>query len=307
MISTSDFCQKEYGSKLYKISFDAGFSCPNRDGTLHSRGCIFCSEGGSGDFAVKLPQFIKTPWMNNPNFEKEQEAFEGAIAKAKQMVAAKYSGDKYIAYFQAYTNTYADIEILRNTYESIIRRDDIAVLSIATRPDCISEETYKLLDELNRIKPVWVELGLQTVKAESVRYIRRGYENSVYAKAIKRLNEIGIHTITHVILYLPGETKENMFDTVRYAVDSGTKGIKLQLLHVLKGTDLGEEYLKNPENFIFPTLEEYVGTVDECISICPKNMVFHRLTGDPPRELLLSPMWATDKKRILNLLRKRNS
>lgn len=293
MITTSEFCKNEYGEKLYKISFDAGFSCPNRDGTLHSRGCIFCSEGGSGDFAVRISN--------------EPEAYEAAVEAAKKRVSAKYSGDKYIACFQAYTNTYADIDTLKNIYGNIIKRDDIAVLSIATRPDCISEETYMLLEELNRIKPVWVELGLQTVKEESVKYIRRGYENSVYTKAVKRLNEIGIHTITHVILYLPKETKEDMFETVRYAVNSGTKGIKLQLLHVLKGTDLCEEYEKAPENFKFPTPEEYADTVNECISLCPQNMVFHRLTGDPPRALLVAPEWATDKKRILNLLRKGQS
>lgn len=288
MITTSEFCKKEYGQKLYKISFDAGFGCPNRDGTLGHRGCIFCSEGGSGDFAVR--------WNSGD--------MENAIEAAKQKVSKKYSGDKYIAYFQAYTNTYADIDTLTKIYTAVIARDDIAVLSIATRPDCISEETYRLLEELNRTKPVWVELGLQTIKEESVKYIRRGYENEVYLKAVKRLNSIGIHTITHVILYLPGETKEDMFNTVKYAAEAGTKGIKLQLLHVLKGTDLNEEYQKTPEKFDFPTPEEYAVMIGECVSLSPDDMVFHRLTGDPPKSLLVAPSWAADKKNVLNLVRK---
>lgn len=291
MITTKDFCINEYGSKLYKISFDAGFSCPNRDGSLGNRGCIFCSKGGSGDFAVR----ISADEINDP------AKLEAEIALAKSKVADKYNGDKYIAYFQAYTNTYADAETLRRIYLPVISREDISVLSIATRPDCLTEEVYELLDELNKIKPVWVELGLQTTKEESIKFIRRGYETSVYDFAVARLNKIGIHTITHIILYLPGESKEDMFNSVRHAADVGTKGIKLQLLQVLKGTDLAQHYEKT--QFYLPSLEEYADMVAECIRICPKDMVFHRLTGDPPKKILIEPGWAADKKKVLNAIR----
>lgn len=284
MITTKDFCIREYGCKLYKISFDAGFSCPNRDGKLGTRGCIFCSEGGSGDFAVKV----------------EADDFDEKIALAKSKVADKYKGDKYIAYFQAYTNTYADVEALRKIYLPVIAREDISVLSIATRPDCLSEEVYELLSELNKIKPVWVELGLQTTKEESIKFIRRGYDTKVYDHAVERLNEIGIHTITHIILYLPGETKEDMLSSVKHAADMGTAGIKLQLLQVLKGTDLAKYYKEKP--FYLPTMEEYVEMIRACIEVCPKEMVFHRLTGDPPKKLLIEPKWAADKKKVINAL-----
>ena len=289
MINVSDFCKREYGEKLYKISFDAGFTCPNRDGRVGSRGCIFCSKGGSGDFAVRI--------NDNP------EELDEQIALAKKKVAAKYKGDKFIAYFQAFSNTYADADTLKNIYMPIVNREDIAVLSIATRPDCLNDDIYKLLGELNQIKPVWVELGLQTTKKESVKYIRRGYENKVYDRAVKRLNEMGIHTVTHVILYLPGESKEDMFDTVSHCVKSGTKGIKLSLLHILKNTDLATEYLKNPEKFTIPTLEEYCQTVKECVELCPSDMVFHRLTGDAPKRLLIEPKWSADKKNVMNTLK----
>lgn len=284
MITTKDFCLREYGRKLYKICFDAGFSCPNRDGKPGTRGCIFCSEGGSGDFAVKVGA----------------DDFDEKIAVAKSKVADKYKGDKYIAYFQAYTNTYADVETLRKIYLPVIAREDISVLSIATRPDCLSEEIYELLSELNRIKPVWVELGLQTTKEESIKFIRRGYDTKVYDRAVERLNKIGIHTITHIILYLPGETKEDMISSVKHAADMGTAGIKLQLLQVLKGTDLAEYYKEDP--FYLPTMEEYVEMIKACIEVCPKEMVFHRLTGDPPKKLLIEPKWAADKKKVINAL-----
>lgn len=285
MLTTSDFCKKEYGEKLYKISFDAGFTCPNRDGFLGNNGCIFCSFGGSGEFAVKL---------NTSN------DIEADIQKAKDMVSKKYKGSKYIAYFQAFTNTYADVETLRNIYMPIIKRNDIAVLSIATRPDCISEETYTLLKELNSIKPVWVELGLQTTNLDSVKYIRRGYENKVYDTAVKRLNSLGIHTITHVILYLPGETVEDMHNTVNYVVKAGSCGIKFSLLYVLRGTDLGKDYTEHP--FHIPSLEEYANTLKSCIELCPSDMIIHRITGDAPRTGLIEPKWSRNKKNVLNTL-----
>lgn len=288
MITTSDFCKKEYGEKLYKISFDAGFSCPNRDKTLGQGGCIFCSQGGSGDFAVRV----------NDDVLSDPALLEASIANAKSRVAGKFKGDKYIAYFQAFTNTYADLNTLKKVYLPIASREDISVISIATRPDCISEEVFGFLEELNRIKPVWVELGLQTVSEESIKYIRRGYETSVYDNAVKRLNSIGIHTITHVILFLPGETKEDMLNTVKHVVSAGSKGIKLQLLQVLKGTDLARDYEKKP--FYIPTLDEYADMVKSCLMVLPEDMVVHRLTGDPPKKLLIAPLWAADKKRVIN-------
>ena len=294
MITTGEFTQKEYGQKLYKLSLNASFGCPNRSNG--QRGCIFCSESGSGDFSVDVSLLRQT---DTP----DTELLDERINEAKQKVSAKFSGDKYIAYFQAFTNTYAPVKELRRVFMPIICRDDIAVLSIATRPDCLSDETYELLDELRKIKPVWVELGLQTTKADSVSYIRRGYNNNVYDNAVKRLNALNIHTITHVILFLPGETKEDMLNTVKHALTVGSSGIKLQMLQVLEGTDLADEYKKHP--FAIPTLTKYTDMVKECLKIIDDKMVIHRMTGDPPRNLLIEPKWATDKKRILNLLQNR--
>lgn len=290
MLTTNDFCTKIYGSKLYKLSFDAGFSCPNRDGKLGHNGCIFCSEGGSGDFAIKLTD-------DSGNLLTGTK-LEDQIQLAKDRVAKKYKGDKYIAYFQAYTNTYADVAHLKNIYYPIIERDDIAILSIATRPDCLSDEVINMLKELNLIKPVWVELGLQTSKEESALFIRRGYTNDIYQKAVQRLKSICIHVITHVILYLPNESIDDMLSTIHYALDSGTNGIKLQLLHVLKNTDLATYYREHP--FYIPTLEEYAHTVKACVDIIPDDIVIHRLTGDAPKKLLVEPQWSANKKLVIN-------
>lgn len=286
MLTVNEYCKQQFGQKLYKLSLDGGMTCPNRDGMLDTRGCIFCSAGGSGDF---------TPNRNKP--------IEEQINEAKEKVSAKYKGDKYIAYFQAYTNTYAPIETLRQIFMPVISRDDIAVLSIATRPDCLSDEVLALLDELNQIKPVWVELGLQTIHEKTADYIRRGYRLAIYDKAIKDLNAIGIHTITHIILGLPGETKEDMLASVRHVVLQKSKGIKLQLLHVLKNTDLAKDY----QNGLFNTMEfeEYVDLVAECVKLLPTDMVVHRLTGDGPKSLLVAPIWSADKKRVLNALHKK--
>ena len=286
MLTVNEYCKQQFGQKLYKLSLDGGMTCPNRDGTLDTRGCIFCSAGGSGDF---------TPNRTKP--------IEDQINEAKEKVSAKYKGDKYIAYFQAYTNTYAPVETLRQIFMTVINRDDIAVLSIATRPDCLSNEVLVLLDELNQIKPVWVELGLQTIHEKTAAYIRRGYHLAIYDKAIKDLNAIGIHTITHIILGLPGETKEDMLASVRHVVLQKSKGIKLQLLHVLKNTDLAMDY----QNGLFKTMEfeEYVDLVAECVKLLPPDMVVHRLTGDGPKSLLIAPLWSADKKRVLNALHKK--
>lgn len=286
MITVNEYCKKQFGEKLYKISLNGGMSCPNRDGKLDVRGCIFCSAGGSGDFA---------PDRSIPLDEQ--------IEDAKRRVSSKYKGTHYIAYFQAYTNTYAPVEKLRALFMPVIKREDIAVLSIATRPDCLSDEVLDLLRELNDIKPVWVELGLQTIHEKTVDYIRRGYSLPVYDKAIRDLEAIGIHTITHLILGLPGETKEDMLQSVRYVSDCGSQGIKLQLLHVLKGTDLASDYEKG----LFRTLlfDEYIDLLADCVRLLPKDMIVHRLTGDGPKNLLIAPMWSADKKRVMNAIHQR--
>lgn len=285
MITLNDYCREQFGEKLYKISLDGGMTCPNRDGKCGTRGCIFCSAGGSGDFAPSavLPM-------------------EEQIRQAKARVAPKYGGSRYIAYFQAYTNTYAPAETLRALYMPVIRREDIAALSIATRPDCLGEDVLALLEELKSIKPVWVELGLQTVHASTAEYIRRGYPLSVYDEAIARLNAMGIHTVTHVILGLPGESREDMLETVRHVLDVGSAGIKLQLLHVLEGTDLAEDYRAG--KFSVMSREEYVSLVAECAALIGDRAVIHRLTGDGPKKLLIAPLWSGDKKAVLNALKK---
>lgn len=335
MITVNDFCKKEYGRKLYKICFDAGMTCPNRDGTISTGGCIFCSEGGSGDFAVDLRRYrYMAPVCVDQNTSesvinlKDLEDIEENIRLAKVKVSAKYKGDRYIAYFQAFTNTYAPLDELRNLYMNVINRSDIAVLSIATRPDCLNEGIYELISELKKIKPVWIELGLQSSKEESIEYIKRGYPNSVYLNAVKRLKEIGVHIITHVILYLPGENKEDMLNTIRFVAESGSDGIKLQLLHILKNTGLEKDYKRyiskmrqketksgfditedcekgvndSIKDFVIPSLDEYADFLKEAVAILPDGMVVHRLTGDPPKNLLIEPKWAANKKKVLNAI-----
>lgn len=315
MITTKDFCKKEYGTSLYKISFDAGFTCPNRDGTLATGGCIFCSAKGSGDFAVTIPHSSNICNLNSCPASLSDDSLstksgiissdtaasiEEQIQLAKDKIKSKYRGDKYIAYFQSFTNTYADVDTLRNIYYPIITRDDIAVLSIATRPDCLSDEIYSLLQELNGIKPVWVELGLQTTNKKTIKYIRRGYNTSVYDKAVKRLKAIGVHVITHMILYLPGENEEDMLNTLSHILKVGSDGVKFQLLHVLKDTDLANDFLNNP--FPIPTLSMYAETIKKCVDMCGDDIVIHRITGDPPKRLLIEPKWAADKKNVLNTI-----
>lgn len=281
MKTLNDFCREQFGEKLYKLSLNGGMTCPNRDGTLDTRGCIFCSAGGSGDFA---PSAALT--------------MDAQIEEAKARVSKKFKGNRYIAYFQAYTNTYAPVSYLRSLFFPVIRREDIAAVSIATRPDCLSEEILELLAELNAVKPVWVELGLQTIHPETAAYIRRGYPLEVYDRAVEKLNALGIHTVTHVILGLPGETTEMMLDTVRHVVSVHSGGIKLQLLHVLEGTDLAADY-RAGKCSVF-TLEEYAALVADCVSLLPEEMVVHRLTGDGPKRILIAPTWSGDKKRVIN-------
>ena len=279
------YLKQTFGEKLYKLSLDGGMSCPNRDGTLGKGGCIFCSVGGSGDFA------------GNRNWPiREQLAFE------KALVQKKHTGSSYIAYFQAYTNTYAPVSYLKRIFKEAVSEPDVKVLSIATRPDCLPEEVLSLLCDLNRIKPVWVELGLQTIHPESADFIRRGYSLDVFEKAVYDLKKRGIFVIVHTILYLPGETKEKMLETVSYLNTLPIDGIKLQLLHVLKGTDLADYYERHP--FPLPDLEEYERFLGEILSHLRPDIVVHRLTGDGPKYLLVAPLWTGNKRLVLNRIQK---
>lgn len=279
--SFNRYLRERFGCKVYKISINGGFTCPNRDGTLGTRGCIFCSAGGSGDFA------------ESPELSITQQ-----IEKGKERVKNKIKSGKYIAYFQAFTNTYAPVEALRKKFTQAINHPDIVMLSVATRPDCLPEEVIELLKELNDIKPVCVELGLQTIHEKSAEYIRRGYKLECYDNAVKRLKAAGLEVVCHIILGLPGETKSDMLESVDYACKSGINGIKLQLLHVLKGTDLAKDY--ENKKFRVLTMDEYLDILKSCLDIIPKNIVIHRLTGDGAKKDLIAPLWSADKKRVLN-------
>ena len=281
--SFNQYLKNTFGFKVYKISINAGFTCPNRDGTLGTRGCIFCSKGGSGDFA-----------------ESSTLSVTEQIESGKQRVSKKIKSGKYIAYFQAFTNTYAPVEVLAEKYCEAINHPDIVGISIATRPDCLGEEVLTLLSEINKIKPVFVELGLQTIHEKTAEYIRRGYPLSVYDAAIRALKNAGINTVVHLIIGLPNESREEMLESVEYACKSGADGIKLQLLHILKGTDLADDYLSG--KFETLSMEEYLSIIKDCVEIIPKNVVIHRLTGDGPKKDLIAPLWSADKKSVLNAL-----
>ncbi|MBP3783373.1 MAG: TIGR01212 family radical SAM protein [Butyrivibrio sp.] len=281
----NEYLRERFGCKVYKIALNGGFTCPNRDGKLGTRGCIFCSEGGSGEFA-----------------ESARLSITKQIELGKEKVAGKIKDGKYIAYFQAYTGTYDKVERLRALFTEAIEHPDIVVLSVATRPDCLPEEVLDLLEELNRKKPVWVELGLQTIHEESARYIRRGYELPVYDKAVKDLRARGIEVITHLIIGLPGETRQDILESVRYVCRSGASGIKLQLLHILKGTDLEKEYQEGLIEVL--SEDEYIEILKECVDIIPENVIIHRLTGDGDKKILLAPMWSANKKHVWNKIQK---
>ncbi len=283
--SLNNYLRNTFGDKVYKLSLDGGFTCPNRDGTIDTRGCIFCSEGGSGDFA-----------------ESSLLSITEQIEQGKKRVENKIKSDKYIAYFQAFTNTYAPVEILRKKFFEAIRHKDIVALSIATRPDCLDDDILSLLDKLNKIKPVFVELGLQTIHEKSAEYIRRGYPLSVYDEAVKKLKSISINIVVHVILGLPNESKTDMLETVSYVCKSGIDGIKLQLLHILKNTDLADEYYRG--NVKILELDEYIDIIKACVEIIPSDIVIHRLTGDGAKKDLIAPLWSADKKNVLNKLNK---
>ncbi|WP_297031095.1 TIGR01212 family radical SAM protein [uncultured Eubacterium sp.] len=283
----NSYLKEKFGCKVYKISLDCGFTCPNRDGTLGYDGCIFCSEGGSGDFA-----------------ESRALGVTEQIESGKEKVKNKIKSEKYIAYFQAFTNTYADVNTLEKMFSEAINHPDIVALSVATRPDCLEQEKVELLSRLNKIKPIFVELGLQTVNEKTAKYIRRGYTLDVYDDAVERLHKQGINVVTHIIIGLPNETKEDMLSSVKY-VCKVTDGIKLQLLHILKGTDLAKDYFEH--KFDILSLEEYTDIIAECVKIIPENVVIHRLTGDGAKKDLIAPFWSADKKKVLNTINKRLS
>ena len=282
--SLNRYLRETFGEKVYKLALDGGMSCPNRDGSLDTRGCIFCSAGGSGEFAQQRCASVA-----------EQ------LARAKARIRSKTGAERFIAYFQSYTNTYAPAEYLETLFTEAISEPSVAALSIGTRPDCLPDEVIELLARLNRIKPVWVELGLQTIHEKTARYIRRGYALSVYEDALRRLKAAGITVIVHVILGLPGESREMMLETIDYL--SGPHrpdGIKLQLLHVLEGTDLAADYRAG--KFRCMEMEEYFDILFECLQRLPPDMVIHRLTGDGPKRSLIAPLWTADKKRVLNAM-----
>ena len=275
--------RRQFGCKVYKLALDAGFTCPNRDGTLDTRGCIFCSAYGGGEFAQALCSSIPQQ-----------------LEMAKSRVAAKVGHGKYIAYFQSFTNTYAPVQTLEALYTQALAPEDVVGLAIGTRPDCLPEDVVALLARLNQQKPVCVELGLQTVHPASVAYIRRGYPNAVYLDAVKRLKTAGLEVVTHIILGLPGETEEMAAETTRIAAEAGTDGVKFHLLHVLKDTDLEVDYREG--KFDCLTLEAYARMLDCCLKVLPPYVVVHRITGDGAKRDLLAPLWSADKKHVLNYL-----
>ena len=275
--------KQTYGEKVYKITLNGKMTCPNRDGTIGKGGCIFCSAQGSGDFAGSADMTIT-----------EQ------LAAGKQELRQKRPVHSYIAYFQAFTNTYAPVAYLEQIYMEAVRDPEVKILSIATRPDCLDDAVLDLLDRINRMKPVWIELGLQTIHPQTAAFIRRGYDLPVFERAVKELRARGITVIVHTILCLPGETKEMMFETLDYLNHAGIQGIKLQLLHILKGTDLASVYQTKP--FWSPTMEEYIELLSDCIARLNPDISIHRLTGDGPKDLLIAPLWTSNKRTVLNTL-----
>lgn len=279
----SEHYKEKFGCKVYKLSIDAGFTCPNRDGTVGREGCIFCSADGGGEFAKRIENSLV----------KQLEA-------AKALVESKNKGGKYIAYFQSFTNTYAPAERLEKLYLEAISPDYIVGLAVATRPDCLPDNVIELLKRINNIKPVSVELGLQTTNEQAAEYIRRGYKNQVYFDAVKRLKAAGLEVVTHIIIGLPFDSKEACVQTTKQVIAAGTNGVKFHLLHVLRDTDLEKDYLAG--KFKCLTMEEYADILKACISVLPKAIVVHRITGDGAKKNLVAPLWSADKKRVLNYL-----
>lgn len=285
--SLNEFLTEHFGCKMYKLALNGQMTCPNRDGLIDTRGCIFCSSGGSGEFAATAPSITEQ------------------ISQGKALVSRKYNGNDFIAYFQAYTNTYAPVRYLREIFTEAVNNENIRILSVATRPDCLDYDVCSLLSELNAIKPVWIELGLQSTNERSIQYIRRGYDNNVFTEAVEMLRYMNCceHIIAHMIIGLPNETIDDMLETARFIVDNNIDGIKLQLLHILKDTDLANDYL----NGLFPTLtlDGYIAIIENILKILPPDMVIHRITGDGPKNLLIAPMWSADKKNVLNTMHRR--
>ena len=279
--SFDSFLKNRFGEKIYKVSLDGGFTCPNRDGTIGTGGCIFCSEGGSGDFAsdARLP-------------------VSDQITQGISLVAAKNPSSRYIAYFQAFTNTYAPVSRLRKLFTEAIEDFRIAALAIGTRPDCLPDNVLALLKELNERKPVFVELGLQTIHPVTAGLIRRGYPLSCFEEAVRNLSSIGVWTVVHLILGLPGETEDMMLESVRYLNSLPIHGVKFSMLHILKGTDLADIYREKP--FLVFTMESYVNLILQCIGNLRSDIVIHRLTGDGPKDLLIAPLWSLRKRTVLN-------
>ena len=282
MYTIDQYLKEKYGEKVYKLALDGGMNCPNRDGRVGRDGCIFCSMGGSGEFT-------------SPDVD---TAIKKLRANGKQV------GNKFIAYYQSYTNTYAPPTYLLQLYLPVIYRKDIVGMAIGTRPDCLWPFALDVLDKLNKIKPTWVELGLQTIHERTAEFIKRGYSLPVFDEAVKNLRDRNIDVVVHLILGLPGETKEDMLESVRYLNQSGVQGVKLQLLHVLRGTALGDMYEADPSSVPVMSLEEYTDLVCDCLEVLDKNIVVHRITGDGPKNLLLAPKWSEDKKNVLNTLNK---
>ena len=283
----SDVLKQQYGEKVYKISLSSGCTCPNRDGKVGVGGCSFCSDGGSGEYA------------SGPG------DVDAQIEEAKKRIRQKTDARRFIAYFQSYTNTYGDVDRLTGLYESVMRREDIAILSIGTRPDCLGDEILEMLRHLNTIKPVWIEMGLQTMHDTTAAAMNRGYLLRVFEEALRNLKSVGTEVIVHVIFGLPGETREDMLQTIHYlaGLHPGPDGIKMQMLNILKGSRLGQQYEKDP--FPLLSLEEYTDIVAESIRILPEEMVIHRMTGDGPGYLLIAPEWVRNKKKVLNTIKRK--
>ncbi|MBQ3543981.1 MAG: TIGR01212 family radical SAM protein [Lachnospiraceae bacterium] len=279
----NNYYKNTFGSKVYKISLNGNMTCPNRDGTIRTGGCIFCSKGGSGDFAASHSLSIP-----------EQ------IIEAKNRVSKKITSGKYIAYFQAFTNTYAPVHYLKKIYYEAIKPDDIVGLSIATRPDCINEEVLLLLKEINTVKPVFIELGLQSIHQKTADFIRRGYDLECFNRAVYALSEIGVNIVVHLIIGLPNETLEDILASIRHLNSLPFNGVKLQLLHVLENTDLADYYLDKSNNFETLTMDEYIFILGECIEHLRPDIIIHRMTGDGAKKELIAPLWSADKKNVLN-------
>ena len=298
--SLDAYCKNTYDEKLYKIALNAGLSCPNRDGTLDDRGCIFCSAGGSGDFASTL-------YSDSENAS--LELFSNALDHGRQSLSGKQTGQRLIAYFQAYTNTYGPIDYLEKLYRLALNNPSVAGISIATRPDCLPDQVLQLLLKLKRDyadKFIWIELGLQTIHERTARWFRRGYPLSCFEKSLNLLHDAEIPVITHVILGFPGETIQDMWATIDYLNQNPVWGIKLQLLHILKNTDLAALWAQDPITYgSFATLDAYLDALISCLLRLRPDMVVHRVTGDAPRSLLLAPLWSANKRMVLNTLHQR--